>query len=163
MKARLLAVMIAALALSGVASAQSYSIRVTFNTNLRAAASLQARIIETAPAGTTLNVNGESNRWLRINRNGATVWMASWVRHERVEATTTTQTQTVSNIDNCCFVDRQCSTDQEWTGRLLGIPEWPMRRACSDTDAAPGIDADPSIDAARHHYRACHHHHTCWR
>ena len=35
MKARLLAVMIAALALSGVTSAQNYSIRVAFNTNLR--------------------------------------------------------------------------------------------------------------------------------
>ena len=99
-----------------VTSAQSYSIRVTFNTNLRSAGSLQANIIETALSGTTLNVVSELNRWLRISRNGNEVWMASWVSHTRVESNTQTQTstQTASNIDNCCFVDRQCSTDQEW-------------------------------------------------
>ena len=51
-------------------SAQNYSIRVTSNTNLRAAASLQASIVETVPAGTTLNVVGSADRWLRIDRMG---------------------------------------------------------------------------------------------
>ena len=116
MRAKLLLTMLAALSLCGVASAQSYAIRVTFNTNLRAAASLQANIIEIAPAGAILNVVGTFNRWLRIDRNGSEVFMASWVRHERVEdqAAADTQPQTVTNIDNCCFVDRQCMTDQEW-------------------------------------------------
>ena len=59
---RFFAVMIAVFVLSSVASAQGYSIRVTFNTNLRAAASLQANIIETAASGTTLNVVSELNR-----------------------------------------------------------------------------------------------------
>ncbi len=40
--------------------------------------------------------------------------MAGWVRHERVEETSPTQPQTTTNIDNCCFVDRQCMTDEEW-------------------------------------------------
>ena len=117
MKTKLLAALITLLLMSSVTSAQSYTIRVTFNTNLRATASLQASIIETAASGTTLNVVSESNRWLRISRNGNEVWMASWVGHSRVESNTQTQTstQTASNIDNCCFVDRQCSTDQEWT------------------------------------------------
>ena len=53
MRAKLFLTMLAALSLCGVASAQNYSIRVTFNTNLRAAASLQANIIETALSGTT--------------------------------------------------------------------------------------------------------------
>jgi hypothetical protein len=101
--------------LGSVASAQSYSIRITFNTNLRTSYSLQADIIETAPAGTTLQVVGSLGRWLRISRNGSDVWLASWVRHERVEGTTSTPAQTVSEIDNCCFVDRQCMTDAEWT------------------------------------------------
>ncbi len=100
--------------LYSVASAQSYPIRITFNTNLRAAASLQARIVELALAGTTLNVVDSSGRWLRINHNGSEVYMADWVDYTRVEESAPTQQQTASNIDNCCFVDRQCHTDQEW-------------------------------------------------
>ncbi len=97
----------------GLASAQGYAIRVISNTNLRAAASLQARIIETAPAGATLNVVGSDNRWLRVNRNGSEVYMADWVDYTRVEGGS--QPQISSQIDNCCFVDRQCHSDQEWT------------------------------------------------
>ena len=116
MKAKTFTAMMALSVLCAVASAQNYSIRVTYNTNLRVAGSLQARIVETAPAGTILNVIGSADRWLQISRNG-NVWMADWVGHTRVEQTapTQTQTQTVSNIDNCCFVDRQCAIDQQWT------------------------------------------------
>ena len=117
MKTRLLAAIGFLFLLCGLASAQDYDIRVTSNTNLRAAASLQASIVETAPAGTTLNVVGSLNRWLQINRNGGEVWMADWVGYEHVEKvveTAPTQPQTTANIDNCWFVDRQCMTDQEW-------------------------------------------------
>ena len=62
MKTKLLAALITLLLMSSVTSAQSYTIRVTFNTNLRATASLQANIIETAASGTTLNVVSELNR-----------------------------------------------------------------------------------------------------
>lgn len=113
MRSRIIAVFVSAFLLHGMAVAQNYPIRVTFNTNLRAAASLQSHIVETAPAGTTLSVVGRDNRWLQINKNG-TVWMANWVRHSRVEDSAPTQTQTAANIDNCCFVDRQCYSDQEW-------------------------------------------------
>ena len=115
MKTKLLAAIGCLPLFCGLASAQSYAIRVTFNTNLRAGASLQASIVETAPASTTLNVVGSADRWLRINRNGNEVWMAGWVRHERFADSVPTQPQAASNIDNCCFVDRQCMTDQEWT------------------------------------------------
>ncbi len=115
MKQKLFAIVTALSFLCGMASAQDYSIRVTNNSNLRAAASLQARIVETAPAGATLNIVGAVNRWLRVNRNGSEVYMADWVAHTRVEESAPTPPQTASNIDNCCFVDRQCQTDQEWT------------------------------------------------
>ena len=115
MKTKIFAVTVALFLLYSLASAQSYSIRVTNNTNLRAAASLQARIVETAPAGATLNVVGNLNRWLRINRNDNDVWMADWVGHTRVSASAPAQTQTQINIDNCCFVNRQCHSDQDWT------------------------------------------------
>ena len=113
--ARLFATTIVAILLCGVVSSQNYSIRVTNNTNLRASFSLESAIIETAPAGTTLQVVGSHSRWLRINRNGNDVWMADWVAYTRVEEGVPSQGQTASDIDNCCFVDRQCSSDQEWT------------------------------------------------
>ena len=121
MKAKLFAVLMAMFVWCSLASAQSYAIRVTFNTNLRAAASLQASIVETAPAGTTLNVVGSNNRWLRIDHDGSEVYMADWLKYSRIDASDQTGTQlqtssqTASNIDNCCFVDWQCTTDQEWT------------------------------------------------
>ena len=98
-----------------IVSAQGWSIRVASWTNLRASNSLSASIVETVSGGTTLSVLGEVNRWLRISRNGRELWMASWVNHSRVETTQQAQTQTTGPVDNCCFVDRQCSTDQEWT------------------------------------------------
>ncbi|MDE2858954.1 MAG: SH3 domain-containing protein [Chloroflexota bacterium] len=99
-----------------LASAQSYAIRIAFDTNLRAAASLQARVVETAPAGTSLNVIGSDNRWLRVNRNGSEVYMADWVTYTRVESSGETQSalRPASNIDNCCFVDRQCHSNEDW-------------------------------------------------
>ncbi len=116
MKKKGLVALICVLAVSSVALAAEYSIRVTYNTNLRATNNLDARIVETAPAGATLSVIGSSGRWLRISRNGGDVWMAEWVSHDRVEGGQPMGTQQQpSNIDNCCFVDRQCATDQDWT------------------------------------------------
>ena len=115
LRIRILALVLAML-LGSMVSAQNYNIRVAFNTKLRSAASLEANIVESAPAGTILNVLGEAGRWLQISRNGATVWMASWVRHQRVDTSQQTQApQQQTTIDNCCFVDRQCNTDQDWT------------------------------------------------
>ena len=99
MKRRVIALALI-LFLSGVASAQSYTIRVAFNTNLRASYSLESTVLSSARAGTTLQVVGQQGRWLRVQRDGSEYWMASWVRHERVEQTQTQQQQT--NIDNCC-------------------------------------------------------------
>ena len=115
MKTKLIAAIITVFILCNVASAQDYDIRIEHYTNLRASHSLQSAIIETAPAGTILQVIGSVNRWLRINRNGNEVWMASWVGHTRVEGSELTVSQPANNIDNCCFVDRQCNSDQQWT------------------------------------------------
>jgi len=110
MKIRLLLAMIALAALALAAAAQSYQIRLTYNTNLRGSYSLEAARVETVAAGTTLEVIGSYNRWLKISRNGE-VWMADWVAHTRVEGRQPAE----SDIDNCCYVDRQCTADHEWT------------------------------------------------
>lgn len=96
------------------ASAQSYPIRVAQNTNLRASYSLNSAVLASAPAGTTLQVVGQLNRWLQINRDGRSYWMADWVGYNRVEQAAPTQSQPAANIDNCCYVDRQCHSDQDW-------------------------------------------------
>ena len=119
MKVKLLAAMIAILALCSVVTAQGYDIRTTSRNNLRAAPSLDGTFLETVPAGTVLHVVGRLNRWLRISRNGREVWMADWVGYRRVESSAGAAPQPVSNVpaqvDNCCFVDRQCATDADWT------------------------------------------------
>ena len=120
MKAKLIAAMLAMMLFCSFASAQDYCIRVDRRINLRDAASLESNVLETVATGTTRSVTGELNRWLRINRNGREVWMANWVSYSRLEncGGTGSPQGTPSgntNIDNCCFVDRQCQTDQEWT------------------------------------------------
>ena len=111
MKATLLAIMLSVFVLCTVASAQEYQIRTDANVNLRATFSLDGNIVETVPSGTILQVVGTFNRWLKINRNGNELWLADWVPYTRVADGGQTQSQ----IDNCCFVDRQCTVDAEWT------------------------------------------------
>lgn len=124
---------------SSLASAQSYSIRLSHNTNLRASNSLDARIVTSAPAGSILNVSGEVNRWLRIDYSGDVLWMAGWVSHSRVETEPAPQSassapaQMPSNIDNCCFVDRQCHSDQQWTDGY-----WAYQRGECTAQSQPG-------------------------
>ena len=101
--------------LSLTAAAQSYSIRVKVNANIRAQPSLDGARQESVPAGTILEVLGEFNRWLRVNR-GAEAWMASWVSHERVAAPAAPSAAAGANVDNCCQVDRQCDSDLDWMG-----------------------------------------------
>ena len=113
MKTKLLASLAAVFILANLAAAQGYYIRITNNTNLRASHSLKAAVSETASAGSTLHVIGAFNRWLKIDRSGDEMWMADWVAYTLVEDGGD-QTQS-PKIDNCCFVDRQCTTDQEWT------------------------------------------------
>ena len=107
----LIALVLAFILCNGV-FAQNYQIRITYNTNLRASYSTSSRIIETAPSGAVLHITGTQGRWLQVSKNGNQLWMAGWVGHTRVDNPPQAQP---SNVDNCCFVDRQCNSDQEWT------------------------------------------------
>ena len=136
------------------ASAQDYSIRLAFNTNLRAAASLQAHVLETAPAGTILDVVGAVDRWLRINRDGREVFMAGWVSFTRVEASA--PTQPARDIDNCCFVDRQCATDQEWTDGY-----WAFQNGQCAAPAQSQSEAQPANSDTVQADNCCYLHWNC--
>ena len=125
MKTRLLAVLPALLIFCGTVSAQEYQIRAGANVNLRDTYSLEGAVVEVVPSGSILQVVGRFNRWLKIDRSGSSLWMADWVSYSRVGDGDRTQparavqdggqTITQSQIDNCCFVDRQCTLDAEWT------------------------------------------------
>ncbi len=118
MRARHIATLIAFCMLIVLVSAQPFSIRANRGLNLRTAPSLNADIAETVTTGALLQVVDKVNRWLKIDRNGREVWLADWVNYSRVEAGTAgpqPASSAPANVDNCCFVDRQCSSDQEWT------------------------------------------------
>lgn len=115
MKARFIAAVLGLIILCSAASAQGYYLRANSNINLRASFSLNANIVETAPAGTVLHVVGQFNRWLKVSRNGQEVWAADWLSYTHVESSEQAGAQQqTARVDNCCFVDRQCNTDDEW-------------------------------------------------
>lgn len=121
MKAKMLPAVILLAVVVGAASAQAYQIRVKFTVRLRASYSLNSPVVGKALAGDVLNVAGRHNRWLKIERDGATAWLADWVEYARLDqeqasraAEAASNPQQRSNIDNCCFVNRQCHSDREW-------------------------------------------------
>ena len=107
----------------GLAIAQPYQIRVTHATNLRASYSLDSAVLATASAGATLQVVDHYEDWLAIDRGGETVWMADWVEYTRLSPAHDLPDLTdlkpseyppQPDIDNCCYLDRYCATDEEW-------------------------------------------------
>ncbi len=108
------------LCVAGSSLAESYQIRVAWQTRLRESYSLDSPVVAVARAGEVLQVVGRFNRWLKIERRGLTAWLADWVDHTRLDqeappaAEPATNAQTPSTIDNCCFVDRQCQSQREW-------------------------------------------------
>ena len=59
-KTKIFAAFMSVFLLHSTGLAQGYSIRITYNTNLRESYSLESAIVETAPAGTTLAVVGSN-------------------------------------------------------------------------------------------------------
>ncbi len=156
MKIRLFTILLAVFVLCNVASAQNYAIRTNNATNLRATYSLDGAILETVPSGTILQIVGKVNRWLKINRNGNAAWMADWVGYTHVASGTVGQSKRQTpQVDNCCFVDRQCNTDEEWTNgywayqnNQCGAPgqSQPQSSAQSTSSAPPQVDNCCFID-----------------
>ena len=110
---------------AGTAGAQSSCYRhstayVSAPINVRLSHSTASAVIRGAVAGESFAVSsstqGKSYCWLNISEG----WIAWTVRVSAVAPGGTTapageQTTQPSNVDNCCFVDRQCHTDKEWT------------------------------------------------
>ena len=148
MKIRLAALLLIAWIASSIATVQAYQIRANRGLNLRADSSLQSRVVDTVRSGDILQVVGSANNWLEIDRNGRIVWLASWTDYSRVGETTQPVQQSSAPIDNCCFVDRQCSSEGEWTGGFYSFQrECPVPQA--DTTQPPAADYAQPIGAIR--------------
>ena len=94
---------------------------ITGTMNIRASATTDSRVVAKAQAGNSFKVTqskrGETWCWLKISKG----WMAKTGRISSTKPTITVatrsdtpQTAPQSEIDNCCFVDRQCNTNEEW-------------------------------------------------
>ena len=172
MRIKYMAIMIALAMLATLVSAQPFSIRANRGLNLRTAPSLDAAIADTVTTGTLLNVVGKLNRWLKIDRNGGEVWLADWTDYSRVESGAPEQpgsqpaNSAPANVDNCCFVDRQCGSDQEWSDGYWAFqngqcaapaPSGPPANSSAPVDNCCGIDRQCSTDlewmAGWHAYR----------
>ena len=151
MKMMRFTILILVLMLCPVALAQGYAIRVDVNTNLRAGYSLESAVVESAPAGSLLQVVDSFKRWLKINRNGRELWMASWVRHSRV--TESRQTPPAAQVDNCCYVDRQCATNKEWTDGYWAFQSGQCAAPAQQTSAQP---VTTQVDNCCYVDRQCH-------
>ncbi len=166
MKTKWFAMLIAFCMLVALASAQPYSIRANRGLNLRAAPSLNADIADTVPSGSILQVIGRSGEWLQIDHNGREVWLADWVNFSRDdESATAPNPQPVTsaapaNVDNCCFVDRQCSSDQEWTDGYWAFQNGQCAAPAQPqpvTHAQPGASALANVDNCCNVDRQCQH------
>lgn len=154
MTSRVVLVILSLFALVAPAAAQSYEIRVTWPTRLRESYSLDSAIAEVVHPGAVLQVAGRFNRWLKIDRNGRQVWMADWIDHVRLDqeqtgavGTGVAKAPAPAQIDNCCFVNRQCATDQQWADGY-----WAYQR----NECPAAVVAGPAIAVDRGSGHAIH-------
>jgi len=124
---------------------------------MRVAPRLNAGIADTVPTGSILQVVGKFNRWLKIHHNGRDVWLADWVDYSRIDsaaptgsqgpAAPTGSQQPAAPIDNCCFVDRQCQSEQEWSDGYWAYQDGQCAAPAQPQPAAPAqpVSSAPAI------------------
>lgn len=99
---------------------------ITGNMNIRQSSTTSSPVVATAVTGGSFTViqktTGGGWCWLKI-RSGSwepgwlavTKWVQAGPRNRFLDPGFTAPPMTApSDIDNCCFVDRQCRTEQEW-------------------------------------------------
>lgn len=103
--------------------------------NIRERPSTTSRVVAKAQAASSFTVKasilGDNWCWLNISQG----WLANTTRVQstkplRATASTSTATatlQTPSHIDNCCFVNRHCQSEQDWVDGYWAF----QRQECS--------------------------------
>ncbi|MYH64868.1 MAG: SH3 domain-containing protein, partial [Chloroflexi bacterium] len=96
-------------------------IRLDTEANLRELHSLDSEVVIRVAEGSLLPLTGTVNRWLKVVFAGRELWLADWVMHSRLSAEEIAVIYAPPPppppppiIDNCCLVDRNCTSDEEW-------------------------------------------------
>jgi len=123
---------------------------VTGNMNIRQSYSTGSQVVGRATAGDTFEVTeskqGDIWCWLRVNAG----WLADTARVQSTQAShTVVQPAQPSQpqqgaVDNCCFVDRQCNSEQEWTNGYWAF----QNNQCTTSSQSP-IPPAPSLPVPR--------------
>ena len=91
MKLRAILACIVLLALDGPVMGQAeYRIRINTATDVRSEIGTQSAKLGTILSGTEIEVIGEVGRWLQINWQGRTGWIAGWLGHTRLSTNSST-------------------------------------------------------------------------
>ena len=141
---------------AGPAAAQDgcyhYRIALVSDTmNIRQSHSAGSPVVRRAVAGESFAVSsstqGVTYCWLNIPAG----WLAWTVRVSGSQPAVTTassgtQTTQPSNIDNCCFVNRQCQSDQEWVNGYWAYQrnECPVSSPTTQQISAQPISSTPA-------------------
>jgi uncharacterized protein YgiM (DUF1202 family) len=93
--------------------------------NIRASATTESSVVGKANAGQFFHVSrsrqGANWCWLKVSvgwmANTSRVQSTKWTLSDAAAAYASRQTEQapISDVDNCCFVDRECRSDAEWT------------------------------------------------
>ncbi len=125
--------------------------------NIRSQATTNSVVVATARAGDSFTVlqsrRGGNWCWLQVSQG----WMAKTTRVGSAPQTNQPQPQQPSNVDNCCYVNRQCVTNEDWTNGYWAF----QNNECPITPApAPAPQNNPvqqsSIDNCCFLDRQCH-------
>ena len=120
--------------------------------NIRASSSTNSTVVASARAGDSFAVlesrRGQTWCWLRISRG----WLAKTSRVQSTRPVQRVASSPVSpkpdpqtDIDNCCFVDRQCTTNKQWEDGYWAY----QNKECATTVAPPVSSvAEPTSEAA---------------
>lgn len=144
MKIKLRVIIMALLSLPSVIAGQSNcyphdAAYLSGDMNIRSSYSAASRVVSTARAGDSFAVSqsrrGDRWCWLDIGRG----WLANTTRVSPTPPALTSPAQASqpANVDNCCFVDRQCHSDQDWEDGYWAFSKGQCAAPAQSISAAP--------------------------
>ena len=120
--------------------------------NIRANATTDSPVVANARAGDSFKVTqsdrGETWCWLKVKLG----WLANTSRVSSTKTAPLVATGAASSppvqqsdVDNCCFVDRQCTTDDEWLSGYWAYQNNQCGVTQATTPTRPRIEGSPEF------------------